>query len=178
MKQKEFKDENNPPKKAFTEHSFSCGEAAPELGSPTVAHCYGERESHTSVWLAWRKKHTVKVHVQGHNDKGRRLVHCTQRTMLATSYSLFAERLRVSLVENVHLTKHMRTKCHPVCIHFVRKHCGKDTKKCLPQAFTLAMVRVRSYTYGSACVWMNMPADRQDVMIRVGIDKCLLLSEF
>lgn len=84
----------------------SCSEAAPELSSPTVARCYGEGESHTSAWLAWRKKHTVKVHVQGHNDKGRRLVHCAQRTMLATTDSLFAEWF--SLVENVHLTKHMR----------------------------------------------------------------------
>lgn len=83
----------------------SCSEAAPVLGSPTVAHCYGEWESHTSVWLAWRKRHTVKVHVQGHNDKGRRLVHCAQRTMFATTDSLFAEWLRVSLVKNVHLTK-------------------------------------------------------------------------
>lgn len=66
--------------------------------------------------------------MQGHNDKGRRLVHSAQRTMLATSHSLFAEWWRVSLVENVHLTKHTRTKCHPVCIHFVREQCGKDTE--------------------------------------------------
>lgn len=66
--------------------------------------------------------------MQGHNDNGRRLVHCAQRTTLATSHSLFAEWWRVSLVENVHLTKHTRTKCHPVCIHFVREQCGKDTE--------------------------------------------------
>lgn len=97
-----------------------CSKATPEPGSPTVAYCYGERESHTSAWLAWRKKHTVKVHVQGHSDKGCRLVCCTQRTMLATTASLFAEWLQVSLVENVHLNKHMKkSKCHPVFIHFV-----------------------------------------------------------
>lgn len=101
----------------------------------TVADCYGERESHTSVRLAWRKKHTVKVHVQGHNDKGRRLVHCAQRTMLATSDSLFAERWRVSPVKHVHLTKkqkkdHRHTQELNVTLSefiFVRNHCGNGT---------------------------------------------------
>lgn len=32
--------------------------------------------------------------------------------------------------KNVHLTKHMRTKCHPVQIHFVRK-CSEDGRKVL-----------------------------------------------
>lgn len=103
-----------------------CSKAA--LGSTTVAHCYGGRVT-PAVWFAWRKKHTAQVHAQGHNDKGRRLVHCAQRTMLATTDSLFAEWLQVSLVENVHLTKHTSTKYHPVSIHFVRKRSGKDERK-------------------------------------------------
>lgn len=133
MKQKEFQ-HNNKPKEASTKANRTQCQDASRADSlflswvpTTVADCYGERESHTSVWLAWRKKHTVKVHVQGHNDKGRRLVHCAQRTMLATADSLFAEWLRVSSVKHVHLTKHMRTKCHPVCIHFVRNRCGNGT---------------------------------------------------
>lgn len=67
----------------------------------------GEKKSHTSAWLAWRNQHTVKVHVQGHNDKSRRLVHRAQRTMLGTT-SAFADPLPVSSAENVHLTKHSR----------------------------------------------------------------------
>lgn len=68
-------------------------------------------------------------------------VHCAQRTMLATTASLFAERLQVSLKCTFDKT-HKKTKCHPVFIHFVRKHTGKDTKKCLPQAITSAMLRL------------------------------------
>lgn len=90
----------------------SCGEDAPEPGSPTVAHCSEERESHTSAGFAWRKKHTVKVHVQGHNDKGRGLVHCAQRTILATTAQfvcrVVAGQRRKKKRKNVHLTKRMR----------------------------------------------------------------------
>lgn len=108
-----------------------CSEAAPEPSSPTVAHSNGERESHTSAWLARRKKNTVKVHVQGHSDKGRGLVPCTQRTMFATTASLFADWLQVRLGRKCTFDQTHEELNVTLSLFILWKHSGKHTKKCV-----------------------------------------------
>lgn len=116
---------------------------------------WGKRVTHISR-VCLEEKNAAKVHVQGHNDKGCRLVHCVQRTIFTTTASLFVEWLQVSSVENVHLTKNMKkNKCHPVFIHFVSRHSGKNTEMCLPWAVTLVMMRLWWYTCGFGCVCMK-----------------------
>lgn len=146
-----------------------CSKRGPEAGSPTVAHCCGGRESHTSAWLAWRKKHTVKVHVQGHNDKGCGLVHCAQRTMLATTDSLFAEWLQVSSVENVHLTEHMRKLNVTLSLFILWGNTAVETQRNVP-----AIGHHIGYDEGvmiySTCgfslrLYENTLAERQDRML-------------
>lgn len=185
MKQKRLKHVNKQNhghwgKQTTMSGGFSCNEAAAELGSPTVAHCYGERESYTLVWLAWRKKHTVKVHVQGHNDKGRRLVHCTQRTMLTTTASLFAEWLQVSLVENVHLTKPMRKLNVTLSLFILWGNTAVRTQRNVSATghHTGSDEDVMIYLWLCLCLYENMPAERQNVMFTAVIDKWSPCSKF
>lgn len=74
------------------------------LGSPTLKPTAMRKPSHRhQQGLPGGRNTLFKVHVQGHDDKGRGLV--GTRTVLAKTQCFFVQWLQVSMAENVHLTK-------------------------------------------------------------------------
>lgn len=99
--------------------------------------------------------------------------------MLDTKAGLFAEWLQVSLVENVHLTKHMKKLNVTLSlIIFVRMHSGKDTKR-MCQGMEHHIGRDEGeMLYLWLCLYENMPAETQIVTAAEVIDKWLQCREF
>lgn len=70
----------------------------------------------------------------------------------------------------------LKNKCHPVCIHFVRHHSGKDTKKCVCHRPSHWLVMI--YLPLRLCLCENIPTERRNVMLGAWLTSCSRAKNF
>lgn len=99
-------------------------------GAPLLWPAAVGKQSHTHQPASPGGRNT-QVHVQGHNDKSRRLGHCTKDNVSHNNQcvcrAVAGQLGRTGTFDKTH----EKTKCHPVFIHFVREHSGTNTKQCV-----------------------------------------------